>query len=85
MKGIYSGSMQGQIVYLNEDAQYLLAGSMFRIQDQHNLTQDLLLKQNSVDWKSYRFRMRLNQSEGQENVSLPSFLTQIARIVNNLK
>jgi len=51
MKGIYSGSMQGQIVYLNEDAQHLLAGSMFRIQDQHNLTQDLLLKQNSVDWK----------------------------------
>lgn len=51
MKGIYSGSMQGQIVYLNEDAQHLLAGSMFRIQDQHNLTQDLLLKQNSIDWK----------------------------------
>ena len=51
MKGIYSGFMQGQVVYLNEDAQHLLAGSMLRIQDQHNLTRDLILKQNSVDWK----------------------------------
>ncbi|WP_180076460.1 DsbC family protein [Acinetobacter sp. YH12106] len=51
MKGIYSGFMQGQVVYLNEDAQHLIAGSMLRIQDQHNLTRDLILKQNSVDWK----------------------------------
>ena len=51
MKGIYSGSMQGQVVYLNEDAKHLIAGPMLRIQDQHNLTRDLMLKQNSIDWK----------------------------------
>src|SRR5690606_36674569 len=50
IKCIYRGFMQGQVVYLNEDAQHLLAGSMLRIQDQHNLTRDLMLKQNSVDW-----------------------------------
>lgn len=51
MQGIYSGSMQGQIVYLNEDARHLMAGPMLRIQDQRNLTRDLLLQQNSIDWK----------------------------------
>ena len=51
MKGIYSGSMDGQVVYLNEDAQHILVGSMFRLTDQKNLTKDLMLKQNSIDWK----------------------------------
>src|SRR5690606_23339725 len=51
MKGIYSGSMQRQVVYLNEDDKHLIAGSMMRMQDQHNLTRDLMLKQNSIDWK----------------------------------
>lgn len=51
MKGIYSGSMDGQVVYLGEDAQHILVGSMYRLSDQKNLTQDLVLKQNSIDWK----------------------------------
>ena len=51
MKGIYSASMDSQVVYLNEDAQHILAGSMIRLKDQHNLTKDLLIQQNSVDWK----------------------------------
>ncbi|RZJ20976.1 MULTISPECIES: DsbC family protein [unclassified Acinetobacter] len=51
MKGIYSGSMDGQVVYLGEDAQHILVGSMFRLADQKNLTKDLMLKQNSIDWK----------------------------------
>ncbi|MDN5512059.1 DsbC family protein [Acinetobacter sp.] len=51
MKGIYSGSMDGQVVYLNEEAQHILVGSMFRLTDQKNLTKDLMLKQNSIDWK----------------------------------
>ena len=51
MKGIYSASMDGQVVYLNEDAQHILAGSMIRLKEQHNLTKDLLIQQNSVDWK----------------------------------
>lgn len=51
MKGIYSGSMDGQVVYVGEDTQHILIGSMFRLSDQKNLTKDLMLKQNSVDWK----------------------------------
>ncbi|OAL80807.1 thiol:disulfide interchange protein [Acinetobacter sp. SFB] len=51
MKGIYSGSMDGQVVYLGEDAQHILVGSMYRLSDQKNLTQDLVLEQNSIDWK----------------------------------
>ncbi len=51
MKGIYSGSMDGQVVYVGEDAQHILMGSMFRLSDQKNLTKDLVLKQNSIDWK----------------------------------
>lgn len=51
MKGIYSGSMDGQVVYVGEDSQHILIGSMFRLSDQKNLTKDLMLKQNSIDWK----------------------------------
>jgi thiol:disulfide interchange protein DsbC len=50
MKGIYSGSMSGQIVYLNDDAQHVLAGSMIRLKDQQNLTKNLVIKENSIDW-----------------------------------
>ena len=52
MKGIYSGSMDGQVVYVGEDAQHILVGSMYRLSDQKNLTKDLVLKQNSIDWKT---------------------------------
>lgn len=51
MKGIYSGSMDGQVVYVGEDTQHILIGSMFRLSDQKNLTKDLMLKKNSIDWK----------------------------------
>lgn len=51
MKGIYSGSMDGQVVYVGEDAQHILVGSMYRLSDQKNLTKDLMLEQNSIDWK----------------------------------
>lgn len=51
MKGIYSGLMDNQVVYMGEDAQHILIGSMFRLNDQKNITKDLVLKQNSIDWK----------------------------------
>lgn len=64
MQGIYSGSMQGQIVYLNQDAQHLIAGSMLRIQDQHNLSRDLLVQQNSIDWKKLPLQDALKSVRG---------------------
>ena len=31
MRGIYSAELDGQVVYLNEDAQHLIAGNMLRL------------------------------------------------------
>ncbi len=64
MKGIYSGSMDGQVVYLGEDAQHILVGSMFRLTDQKNLTKDLMLKQNSIDWKKLPFQDAIKTVRG---------------------
>ncbi|SEM29063.1 DsbC family protein [Acinetobacter sp. DSM 11652] len=51
MKGLYSGSLDNQIIYIDEEAKHLFFGSMIRIEDQKNLTRDLVLKHNSVDFK----------------------------------
>lgn len=51
MTGLYSATVDGQIIYLGEDGQYLLTGSMIRLKDQKNLTNELILQQHSVDWK----------------------------------
>lgn len=64
MKGIYSASMDGQVVYLNDDAQHILAGSMIRLKDQHNLTKDLLIQQNSVDWKKLPLKDAIKSVRG---------------------
>lgn len=64
MRGIYSGSMQGQVVYLNEDAKHILAGSMIRLSDQHNLTKALLVQQNSIDWKKLPLQDALKTVRG---------------------
>ena len=64
MKGIYSGAMSGQIVYLNDDAQHILAGSMIRLKDQENLTKDLVVKQNSVDWNKLNLNDAVKQVKG---------------------
>ena len=64
MKGTYSAAMDGQVVYLNEDAQHILAGSMIRLKDQHNLTKDLLIQQNNVDWKKLPLQDALKSVRG---------------------
>lgn len=51
MNGLYSGQYDQQVVYLNEDAQHLFIGSMIRLKDQKNLTKELVLSQNSVDFQ----------------------------------
>lgn len=64
MRGIYSGSMQGQVVYLNEDAKHIMAGSMIRLSDQQNLTKALLVQQNSIDWKKLPLQDALKTVRG---------------------
>ena len=51
MTGLYSANLDNQIIYLDENAQHMFIGSMVRLKDQKNLTKDLVLKQNSIDWK----------------------------------
>lgn len=52
MQGLYSGTLDSQVVYVNEDVQHLFIGSMIRLKDQKNLTKDLTLKNNqNVDFK----------------------------------
>lgn len=51
MSGLYSGTLDNQIVYVNEDVQHIFIGSMIRLKDQHNLTKDLVNQKNTVDFK----------------------------------
>lgn len=64
MAGLYSANLDNQIIYLDENAQYMLAGSMVRLKDQKNLTKDLVLKQNSIDWKQLPFQDAIKTVKG---------------------
>ena len=64
MLGLYSASLDNQIIYLDENAQYMLVGSMVRLKDQKNLTKDLVLQQNSVDWKQLPLKDAIKTVKG---------------------
>ena len=64
MPGLYSASLDNQIIYLDENAQYMLVGSMVRLKDQKNLTKDLMLQQNSVDWKQLPLKDAIKTVKG---------------------
>ena len=64
MPGLYSANLDNQIIYLDENAQYMLVGSMVRLKDQKNLTKDLMLQQNSVDWKQLPFKDAIKTVKG---------------------
>ena len=64
MLGLYSASLDNQIIYLDENAKYMLVGSMVRLKDQKNLTKDLMLQQNSVDWKQLPFKDAIKTVKG---------------------
>lgn len=51
MPGVYSGFIEDQVVYISENADYIIAGSMIRLKDQKNLTKQLMLRQQKTDWK----------------------------------
>ena len=52
MPGIYSGFAGDTVVYVSENAEYVIAGSMIRLKDQTNLTKSLMLRPGQVDWKA---------------------------------
>ena len=64
MSGLYSASLDKQIIYLDENAQHMFVGSMIRLKDQKNLTKDLVLQQNSVDWNQLPFRDAIKTVQG---------------------
>ena len=64
MLGLYSASLDNQIIYLDENAQYMLVGSMVRLKDQKNLTKDLMLQQNSVEWKQLPLKDAIKTVKG---------------------
>ena len=73
MNGLYSGQYDQQVVYLNEDAQHLFIGSMIRLKDQKNLTKDLVLKQNSIDWKQLPLKDAIKTVKGNGKQQLAIF------------
>jgi thiol:disulfide interchange protein DsbC len=64
MRGIYSAEVDGQVVYLNDDAQHLIAGNMLRLKDQKSLTQELIVKNNTVNWNSLPLKNAIKSVRG---------------------
>lgn len=73
MKGLYSGSLDKQVVYVNEDAQHLFIGSMIRLKDQQNLTKSLVVDQNSVDFKQLPLKDAIKTVRGNGKRQLAIF------------
>jgi len=72
--GLYSANLDNQIVYLDEAGQHVMLGSMIRLKDQKNLTQDLVIQNNRVDWRSLPFQDALKQVKGNGQHQLAIFV-----------
>ena len=71
--GLYSANLDGSVVYLSEDAEFIVAsGVMIRLKDQHNLTQDLVLEQNRIDWNKLPLNdaIKTVQGNGQQQLAV---------------
>ncbi|MFP5067586.1 DsbC family protein [Acinetobacter pittii] len=64
MPGLYSANLDQQIIYVGEDGQHMFVGSMIRLKDQKNLTKDLVLGQNSIDWKQLPLKDAIKTVKG---------------------
>lgn len=73
MSGLYSANLDNQIIYLNENAEHMFIGSMVRLKDQKNLTKDLVLKQNSIDWKQLPLKDAIKTVKGNGKRQLAIF------------
>lgn len=73
MRGVYSAVLDGQVVYLNDDAQHLIAGNMLRLSDRKSLTQELIVKQNSIDWKNLPLKNAIKSVRGNGKRQLAIF------------
>jgi thiol:disulfide interchange protein DsbC len=73
MRGIYSAEVDGQVVYLNDDAEHFIAGNMLRLKDQKSLTQELIVKTNTIDWKSLPLKNAIKSVRGNGKRQLAIF------------
>ncbi|WP_436872965.1 DsbC family protein [Acinetobacter haemolyticus] len=73
MKGLYSANLDNQIIYLDENAEHMFIGSMVRLKDQKNLTKDLVLKQNSIDWQQLPLQDAIKTVKGNGKRQLAIF------------
>lgn len=64
MPGLYSANLDQQIIYVGEDGQHMFVGSMIRLKDQKNLTKDLVLGQNSIDWNQLSLKDAIKTVKG---------------------
>lgn len=64
MQGLYSANLDQQIIYVGEDGQHMFVGSMIRLKDQKNLTKDLVLGQNSIDWNQLPLKDAIKTVKG---------------------
>ena len=73
MQGLYSGSLDQKIVYVNEDVQHIFFGSMIRLKDQHNLTKDLTLSDKQIDFNKLPFKDAIKTVRGNGKHQLAIF------------
>ena len=73
MPGIYSGFIDDQPVYVGENTEYILAGSMIRLKDQQNLTKRLMLEQDKADWKKLPLKDAVKSVRGNGKRQLAIF------------
>ena len=64
MTGVYSGFVEDQVVYVSENADYILAGSMIRLKDQKNLTKQLVMNQHKTEWNKLPFQDAIKTVRG---------------------
>lgn len=73
MKGIYSAEIEGNFIYLNDDAQHFIVGNMIRLRDQKSLTSDLMMKKNKVNWSDLPFKNAIKSVKGNGKHQLAIF------------
>ncbi|OTG62654.1 DsbC family protein [Acinetobacter silvestris] len=73
MQGLYSGTLDNQIVYVDEDVQHIFVGSMIRLKDQRNLTKDLAIQKNSIDFSKLPFNDAIKTVRGNGKRQLAIF------------
>lgn len=73
IKNLYSAQYNNQVVYLDQAAEHFLIGSMLRLKDQKNLTKDLVIAQNSIDFNTLPLQDALKTVRGNGKRQLAIF------------